>query len=900
MPTWQGREFLERVLAALALQRVALPWDFTVVDSGSTDGTWELLGEHAPKFPVPLRRHRIDKVEFDHGDTRNLLAAKSSGDLLVFLTQDAIPAGADWLAKLAANFEEERVGAAYCRNTPRPESTLLTRIFSANDPGYMAGRREVRLPDDATYALMSAHEKRVLYNFNDVASAVRRELWERHPFPRTWFGEDVLMARALLEGGFTVVYDDEATVEHSHDYTPEETYERAAIDARFNAEWLGRICVASKSDARVLAERQLERDREALKRAGLSDEQYGRELENAAKLRSAVFEGLFDGGQTKKRYPHTRLLERTSLKILYVVHGFPPDTWAGTEIYTQNIALEMQRRGHTVAVFTRAPAAQSVADGGPSDFSVHETEFQGLRVLRMTHRLEHKSLAESYRQPKAETAFAAVLARERPDIVHFQHLIHLSAGCVDVAREMGIATMLTLHDYWSICARVQLIRPDGVRCEENQGAGCFLCVKDKHLDRIGAAKKAGNLLGGMGHLLAEIAGRDEYTEMMDRHDDVVGCYQRADLRVSPSRFLRQKLIETAEFDAHTLVYSDNGMRTDHIAARPKRRAPDGRVRFGFVGSLVWYKGGEVMLRAMQRLAGTRAELVVYGDFKPDSDPHHAVLKELAGANVTFKGRFDNSKLSEVYAEIDVLLVPSIWFENSPITIHEAYLTHTPVIASNIGGMAEYVHDGVDGLTFAVGDETDLEAKMQRFLNEPDLIERLSGNFMPIKTIAEDGAATEFRYRALCSVQQPGAGSGSPRVLFSAAGTEASTRTPSCEQQGADMLLLRADGRARCEFDIRGQGGGPRKLRVEQFALASEPELELGLTVSIDGVRVGEQAAFTSGGVDGVRAQEFELDLPPDAARLSLEVLTSKDGRRTHARLKRVVILTQPARTSTQA
>src|SRR4029079_16401012 len=97
---------------------------------------------------------------------------------------------------------------------------------------------------------------------------------------------------------------------------------------------------------------------------------------------------------------------------------------------------------------------------------------------------------------------------------------------------------------------------------------------------------------------------------------------------------------------------------------------------------------------------------------------------------------------------DVLIVPSVWFENSPITIHEAFLTRTPVIASDIGGMQEYVRDGRDGLQFAVGDDADLAAKMTRFLDEPDLVERLSRDWIPIKTIADDAAATEFRYRAL--------------------------------------------------------------------------------------------------------------------------------------------------------
>ena len=160
MPTWQGMEFLGRSLAALARQELDLTWDFLAVDSGSTDGTWELLEERADGFPVPLRRERIHQVEFDHGDTRNLLAARTAGDLCVFLTQDAIPVGGDWLARLVANFEDPLVAAAYCRNLPRPDADLLTKVFSELDSGYVPGRRETRLPDAATYAARREDESR--------------------------------------------------------------------------------------------------------------------------------------------------------------------------------------------------------------------------------------------------------------------------------------------------------------------------------------------------------------------------------------------------------------------------------------------------------------------------------------------------------------------------------------------------------------------------------------------------------------------------------------------------------------------------------------------------------------------------------------------------------------------
>ena len=884
IPTFNGEEFLERLLASLAEQRIDCPWDLQVVDSGSTDRTLAILEDWSGRLGVPLRVLTIDPVEFDHGDTRNFLAAESGGELLCFLTQDAVPLGRDWLRRLAANFEDEQVAAAYCRNVARPAADLLTHVFSAGDPGYAEGRREVRLPDD--YDDLGPHERRLLYNFNDVASAVRRSAWELHPFPRTWFGEDILMCRALLEAGHTVVYDDAATVEHSHDFSPEQMRARAQIDGRFNAEWLDRICVASAEDAATLVERQLTADRSALQAAGVEGADLERELTRARALRVAAFEGLFEGGQTAQRHPPTGVLERGDLHVLMVVHGFPPDTWAGTEVYTLNLARELIRRGHRVTILARTPSRKGV-----EEFVLVPDDYEELSVWRLTNGLQHGSLRESYDEPRAVAAFRELLLDVRPDLVHFQHLIHTSVGLVREAQAFNLPTVLHLHDYWSLCARVQMIRSDGVRCGENQGSGCFLCIGDVHLDRIERLRELDEThpealeAVAAGGRPGRILGAPGFADLRARQAVVLEAYAAADLRVSPSRFLRSTLLESGAFDPHTLLFSDNGMRTDHVRAMAKQPDPGGRMRFGFVGSLVWYKGDTVMVEAMNLLAGKAAVLNVYGAFEPDTDEHHAELRELATAgNVNFMGRFDNQRLSEVYAEIDVLVVPSVWVENSPITIHEAFLTNTPVVTSGLGGMAEYVRDGVDGLHFEVGDALDLARVLKRFVDEPELVAELSQDFMQIKTIEQNARETEFRYRALCCRRRPARAT----TLVDREGIETLSQVGECGQQGADMLLLRPGSAA--EYDLAQAGSGARTVDVHIFALGTEPDLLLGAVVTLDGAPLGVIEDFTSSGEDATRRFSFEAEFDAAPGRLRLETSAGgllKTGR--HLRVLRVQV-----------
>ena len=881
MPTWNGEAFLDRVLAALSVQDSSLPWTLLVIDSGSTDRTASILESWRVRFPVDLRLHQIHPSAFDHGDTRNLLAAESTGDLLVFLTQDAIPCGADWLSTLARNFDDPGVAAAYCRNVPRPDAQLLTRVFSESDPTYVKGRREQRKPDETTFAALNPHERRLLFNCNDVAAAYRRDLWEHHPFPRTEFGEDVLMARALIEAGYTVVYDDLATVEHSHDYDPEAMRTRARIDGAFNVEWLDRVCVASRLDAEILARRQIERDRLALETSGIHGEELSRQLQYAGKLRRAAFVGLYEGGQSRRRRATTRMIPRSTLRILYVVHGFPPDTWAGTEVYTLGLALEMKNRGHEVAIFTRAPAVASVTDGGPPDFGVEHGEFAGLPVWRMTHRLVHGNLRQSYHQPAAEVAFRHVVLGFKPDVVHFQHLIHLSASLPIVCGELGLPSVMTVNDYWALCSRVQMIRPDGVRCEENQGHGCLLCVREKHYQQIPLARQLlpvvepiMSVLGSSARALgiprlAEYA--DALQDMGDRLDVTCGAYAACDLAIAPSRFLREKLLDTGKFDPHRVLYSDYGTLTADRGAISRRAEVtaglDGKVRLGYVGSLLWYKGVHVLLRAMQQLTERNVVLGIYGDFSPETEPYHAQLAELAQAcagKVVFHGRFDNRAIARVYEQFDVLVVPSIWFENSPITIHEAFLFRKPVVTSNIGGMAELVRDGIDGLHFKVEDADDLALTLARFCDEPRLLSEVS-NFRHVKTMVEDAREMEVRYRAMaCVVRERRL-----QVLADQPGSAAIGQGGPVERQGRDMNLLRPRG-AWVEYDVSMIGPGPVEIRIDVHVLAAETNVPLGGSISLDGVELGRIAPFVSTGRDEVRSFVFDIELRTSAHRLRIE------------------------------
>lgn len=170
--------------------------------------------------------------------------------------------------------------------------------------------------------------------------------------------------------------------------------------------------------------------------------------------------------------------------------------------------------------------------------------------------------------------------------------------------------------------------------------------------------------------------------------------------------------------------------------------------------LAQLKGGDILIRSFNSLASSkRACLKIYGD---DSHfPHYAKkLKQLARHNpaISFPGTFSPDQLGEELGVIDVLIVPSMWHENAPLIISEAFAAGVPVIGSDVPGISALVKDGVNELLFPRGDEKDLTGCLEKFLHEPDLLTELRKNLPPVKSIQENGHELEEIYYKLIKNQ----------------------------------------------------------------------------------------------------------------------------------------------------
>jgi len=215
-----------------------------------------------------------------------------------------------------------------------------------------------------------------------------------------------------------------------------------------------------------------------------------------------------------------------------------------------------------------------------------------------------------------------------------------------------------------------------------------------------------------------------------------------DLVTAPSNFLKKKFIDHG-ISEEKIVFSDYGMNNKLL--KPLHGKPNSKLRFAYIGSIMPHKGVHVLVEAFSKLTDTSAELRIYGDPGYNPNYYERIRQMVTNPGIRFMGRFDNNRVYEILAETDVLVVPSIWYENSPLTIHEAALAGVPVITSNIGGMAELIKRMKNGLLFEVENANNLCEKMKLLIDNPQLIKELKGKANEVKTIEENAKELESIY-----------------------------------------------------------------------------------------------------------------------------------------------------------
>ncbi len=454
-------------------------------------------------------------------------------------------------------------------------------------------------------------------------------------------------------------------------------------------------------------------------------------------------------------YSVERKYTAQDMRVLIAAHQFFPEHRAGTEILTLGLARTLVSHGHQAVVFAakRASPVTNLQPGETEDYTV-----EGVPIRRVGRPRE--SLLRPYRlnydSPLPAGRLREYIRYFRPDVVHFMHLQGLSAATIPVVKkEFGLPAVYTATDFWSVCPVVDLRRHDGVMCTGPDPSHCLRCLASRqdHSRLAGLVRRTpGVLLSAADavtraplpdgpfplRLVRDLSRRPGYIrERMNSLDRVL----------APTRLTRDILVANG-VDPDLVEVSHYGIDTSGLARLPREDDPP--LRIGFIGTLSPHKGCDLLIKAFENLPeDAEATLEVHGPasgfegFQPE-------LARLAGEDrrISFEGAFPPERLGEVLAGIDILVVSSRWYENTPLVIYEAFAAGVPVVATDLGGMSEVVEHDKNGLLFPLDSVEGLARHLKRLLREPDLLGRLRDGIGPVKTVEESTREVEELYAAL--------------------------------------------------------------------------------------------------------------------------------------------------------
>ncbi len=456
-----------------------------------------------------------------------------------------------------------------------------------------------------------------------------------------------------------------------------------------------------------------------------------------------------------------------AMKILQVVHGFPPSAQAGAELHCYWLSQELTKRGHDVAVFCR--------EGGTDrpDYSILDDTLDDLAVRRVVNNYQemrdgplHTAFHLDYRNERIGALLEDYLGEFQPDVVHVQHCRGLSASILEALRRRGVPHVLTIHDYWYLCQRFNLLRGEGSLCSGPMGGTrCGRCQGLSPIDATVGDLRRYRLARSIMKVLPQRVRK----HFVPRWHKVVRVPvdKAYYLRVYADRtsYLMDQVRKTRHLTAPSAfardVYVHHGVSKERFAVIPcgidlKRwkgfeRKPSAILRFGFLGTLLPSKGVHVLLEAYSQVRNRRSSLMLFGDTYADPIYTYEMysLAERCGAWIV--GPYENQHLPEILSEIDVLVVPSLWHETYGIVLREGQLSGAPIIASRIGALREAIREGADGFLVEPGDSQELAAKMRRFVEDPGLLRSMREQVRPrVVTIEENAEMIERVYHEAMS------------------------------------------------------------------------------------------------------------------------------------------------------
>ncbi|MFT7618284.1 MAG: glycosyltransferase involved in cell wall biosynthesis [Planctomycetota bacterium] len=482
------------------------------------------------------------------------------------------------------------------------------------------------------------------------------------------------------------------------------------------------------------------------------------------------------------------------MKILMVVHNFPPAFTGGTERAAELLSLELVERGHEVQVF--CGASDAVPEAHCED-EIHH----GLKVRRFFRSEDYKSPVDVH-DPDCESAFEDIIREFQPDVMHLHHWVHLSTGLVSIAARNNVPSVITLHDYWTTCSLFFRLPDDDDFCRKEESLeNCLPCLRERR------PMEEGELIHSL-----DMRFRSLMSELLFSSAIVISGQKQLENIAQLGRYPR------AVFEKIRLV-PIGVVPAQFVVEREVEPEKSDLVTIGHWGNLSAVKGLEVLVQAAAKSKyARRLKIKLIGELKDTN--LLARLHEAAGAaRIELLGRYAAESLPKLIADVDVGVFPSLCEETHSIVLDEALLAGLPVIVSDRGAMAARV--GQRGIVVPANDVQALTKALDEMADESKRREYAAAPCGDVVDSATYAAQIEEIYLDL---KPPAQGVAVPdlgrdRLTF---------RNRRFFELG--RFALAADAQKRnIEEAIRGDAGALESLRERDPRLAARIEVLLGTT-----------------------------------------------------------------------
>lgn len=370
------------------------------------------------------------------------------------------------------------------------------------------------------------------------------------------------------------------------------------------------------------------------------------------------------------------------MKICYISNMYPPAILGGAEIIVQKMAQAMKKRGHEVIIITTSPdnKAHTINDKEIPIYQLNTTRiyqpYQQTQITGIKKPLWH--LFDLWNN-KTKKTVQEILQKEDVDIIHLNNYKGLSMAIFNITKNMDIPLIFESHDFSLICPRANLICGNNTLCQERN----FICNQYVNIQR----------------------------KLLD--DNV-------DLLIAPSNFMINKYHENNFFNNTNAVKIPLGIDKKTVR-KPKSHDI---IDITYIGSMGKHKGVDILIKAFMQINNENIRLHLVGKGYDEEEFKHLAKSD---ERIIFYGYVDNDKIASFYDNANIIVVPSICYDNSPMVIYESFARSTPVVGSDIGGIPELINDNVNGRLFKPGDIESLKETLEEIISDESLLKRYEDN-----------------------------------------------------------------------------------------------------------------------------------------------------------------------------